>query len=72
MCFCILIALMLQYMVEDFRTYNKLLLNLNAKGAAGSMIVSHAFLILTSRSSLRLIFLDDDLGPRVATSLEMH
>ena len=51
-------------------THSRLLCSLNAIGASGSMMVSHAFLTLTSRIALRVTFLVLDFAPKVATSLE--
>jgi hypothetical protein len=52
-----------------FGAYRRLLCNLNAIGASGWMMVSHAFLTFTSRIAFRLTFLVVDFEPRVATSL---
>ena len=49
-------------------TYSRLLCSLNAIGASGLSIVSHAFCTSTSRMALRETFLSVDLEPRVATS----
>jgi hypothetical protein len=59
-----------RFTLEDgFVTYSKLLCNLNAIGASGSMIVSQAFLTSTPRIALRVTFLAVDFAPRVATNL---
>jgi hypothetical protein len=50
-------------------SYSRFPISLNAKGACGVMIVSHAFGTLTLRISLRFTFLSELLEPRVATSL---
>jgi len=50
-------------------TYSKLLCNLNAIGASGSIIVSQAFLTSTPRIALRVTFLAVDFAPKVATNL---
>lgn len=52
-------------------TYSKLLCNLSAIGASGWMIMVHVFGILTSRIAFRLILLEFDREPSVATSLFM-
>lgn len=52
--------------------HSRLLCNLKAIGAAGVMIVSHAFCTSTSRIALRETFLSEDLEPRVATSLSEY
>ena len=51
-------------------TYRRLLCNLNAIGASGSIMVSHALLTLTSRIALRVNFFVLDFAPSVATSLQ--
>jgi hypothetical protein len=50
-------------------TYNKLPWRRNAMGAAGSMMVRHAFGTSTLLMALRVTFLRFDFDPRVATSL---
>lgn len=56
-------------MEKQKSTHSKLLCNLSAIGASGSIIVSHAFLTLTSKIALRVTFFVLDFAPRVATNL---
>lgn len=52
-------------------TYSKLLCNRNAIGASGWMMMLHVFGTSTSKIAFRLIFLEFDRDPSVATSLSM-
>lgn len=53
----------------NWKAHSKLLCNLNAIGASGSMMIRHVLGMSTSRMAFRLIFLEPDLDPSVATSL---